>query len=62
MKTLIVLLALTLVGCTSGLGQTCDKFGMDTEKVEVSSLDHDVVGKGFIQTKFTCKPRLKLKR
>ena len=41
---------------------TCNNFGMDAEKVEVVSLDHDVNGKGFIQTKFTCKPKIKLKR
>ena len=62
MKKLIVLLALTITGCQSNIGDTCTKFGMDTEKVEVVSLDHDIQGKGFTQTRFTCKPKIKLKR
>jgi hypothetical protein len=61
----LLILALTcflVSGCAShGLGQTCDRFGMQTEYVDVIALDHDIDGKGFTQTKFHCVPRTKLK-
>jgi hypothetical protein len=59
---LIVIISSSLTGCAStGLGKTCEKFGMQTEYVDVIALDHDVDGKGFTQTKFHCVPRIKLK-
>jgi len=66
-KQLLIALGLLLIVCTitscssTGLGKTCEKFGMTTEYVDVVSLDHDVDGKGFTQTKFHCVPKIKLK-
>jgi hypothetical protein len=59
---LIVIISSLLTSCaSSGLGKTCEKFGMTTDYVDVVALDHDIDGKGFTQTKFHCVPKIKLK-
>ena len=60
-----ILFLLIIVDCTScqshGLGKTCEKFGMETQYVDVVALDHDIDGRGFTQLKFHCTPKTKLK-
>jgi hypothetical protein len=63
MKFLFILVCIGLLtSCqSSNLGKTCERFGMQTQYVDVTALDHDIDGKGFIQTKFHCVPKTKLK-
>jgi hypothetical protein len=61
----LLILALTcflVSGCAShGLGQTCDRFGMQTEYVDVIALDHEVLDKAYTKTTFRCIPKTRYK-
>jgi hypothetical protein len=66
-KQLLIALGLLLIACTitscqsSGLGKTCEKFGMTTEYVDVIALDHEVLDKAYTKTTFRCIPKTKYK-
>ena len=51
-----------LTSCmSSGLGKTCEKFGMSTEYVEVIAIDHEILDKAYTQTRFKCVPKTRYK-
>lgn len=62
MKIVLLISSLFLTGCMSGgLGKTCEKFGMDTQYVEVIAVDHEVLDKAYTQTRFKCVPKTRYK-
>lgn len=59
---LLIITSIMFTGCmSSGLGKTCQKFGMETEYVNVIALDHEVLDKAYTKTVFKCVPKIKLK-
>jgi hypothetical protein len=63
MKTILLIITSVMFnGCmSSGLGKTCQKFGMETEYVDVIALDHEVLDKAYTKTTFRCTPKTRYK-
>lgn len=53
----IVATVLIFTGCTSGLANTCSKFGMVTDHVLVKAVDSDTLGESKTVTQFKCVPK-----
>lgn len=57
-----LLIIVTITSCqSSGLGKTCERFGMTTEYVDVIAVDHEVLDKAYTQTRFKCVPKTRYK-
>jgi len=53
----IVATVLIFTGCTSGLSNTCKKFGMVTDHVLVEAIDSETLGESKTVTQFKCVPK-----